>query len=197
MSEGVDYFATQPLSVEQCLRSSGKLFVARYYDDSGGTSPKCLDLAEANSLHSAGLVIDTVYETVPTSYAYFSYNQGVTDAQQAKARAQGAGQPASFPIYFAIDYDASSAELAGQITEYFNGVYATMAGAYPLGVYGSYRVIEHANANWPVAVPFHWQTYAWSGGLVSAFSHIYQYLNDTSLCGIGVDLDQQYDTGAW
>jgi hypothetical protein len=189
---GVDYFAAQSNEAEECLRTIPKYWVGRYYDASGGTSQKCLKPAEVASLHSNDLAILSVYETVPTYYGYFSYAQGQFDAGQAKARAQACGQWTNVPIFFGIDYDASSAELFGQITEYFNGVYATMNGAFPLGVYGSYRVVEHAAAQWPIAVPWRWQTYAWSGGQVSAYRHAYQYLNDTSYCGVSLDLDESY-----
>lgn len=191
--EGVDYMNTQPSSVEVCLAGT-KQFACRYYDASGGTSAKCLDLTEANSLHASGLSIATVYETLPTSYGYFSYAQGQYDGGQAKARAQAAGQSTIAPIFFAVDYDATDAQLAAQITEYFNGVYAAMNGLYALGVYGSYRVVEYAYAHWP-GVPGKWQTYAWSGGQVSTHNHLYQYLNGQSLCEITVDLDQCFNTG--
>lgn len=51
----------------------------------------------------------------------------------------------------------------GVIVEYMNSAYNALAGAFPLGVYGSFRVVEYAQANWPGA-PYKWQTYAWSCG---------------------------------
>lgn len=41
---GVDYYATRSSSTEACIAGTKK-FVCRYYDNSGGTSLKCLDLA--------------------------------------------------------------------------------------------------------------------------------------------------------
>lgn len=188
---GVDYYDTKTNAIEECIRTAGKTWVGRYYDASGGTSAKCLKPAEVTSLHSNDLAILTVFETLPTYYGYFSYAQGQFDAGHAKARAQACGQPSNRPIFFAIDYPATSAELFGQITAYFNGIYDTFNGAYPIGVYGSYGVIQHAGANWP-GVPWRWQTYAWSGGLLSAYRHVLQYLNDTSMCGTFVDLNESY-----
>jgi hypothetical protein len=44
-----------------------------------------------------------------------------------------------------------------------------------------------------------WQTYAWSGGKVSAHTHFLQYLNGQTVAGASVDLNQsrQFDFGAW
>src|SRR5947209_6722595 len=113
---------TQSPAAIAALKANGVAFVCRYYDASGGTSAKCLDAAEAQALLAAGLQIFVVYETAPTSVAYFTRAQGATDAAAAQLAAQRAGQPAQFPIYFAVDYDASDADLQGPITAYFNGV---------------------------------------------------------------------------
>ena len=202
--EGVDYAHTESLANEQCFVNNGKIFVVRYHDASGGTSAKCLDAAEVASLHSAGLYIDVCYETCggapgiegcPAGVAYFTPAQGTFDAQTALARAAACGQPSSSPIYFAIDYDASDADLA-TITEYFNAIYTQFAGAHPIGVYGSYRVVEYAGHNWP-GVPYRWQTYAWSGTQLSGFVSIYQFLNSQYLCNLYVDMDRQFDASAW
>lgn len=157
---------------------------------------KCLDLAEANSLHNNGLGIVSVYQTAGNYYSYFNYNQGVYDAGHAKARANAAGQSLYAPIFFAVDFDASTSELAANITQYFNGVYDEMAGVYPIGVYGSYRTVEYAWANWP-AIDALWQTYAWSGGQWSYNNAVEQYLNGQSLCGVEVDLDRLWIFVEW
>lgn len=205
--EGVDYAATTTHANELCFVNNGKSFVCRYYDNSGGTSAKILDAAEATSLHSAGLRINAVYETCagvctfdcagsPCGVAYFTPAQGTYDGTQAKASAQRAGQPGTAPIYFAIDYDASDADLV-TITEYFNAVYNAINGAYPLGVYGSYQVCEYARLHWP-GVPYRWQAVGWNpGGLVSAGVNIWQNVFDQLLCNVRVDMDRQFDDSAW
>src|SRR5258707_1673232 len=148
-TKGVDYMNTQNAASVVGLRASGVTFVCRYYDASGGTSAKCLDAAEAQALIAAGLAIFVVYETAPTAVAYFTRAQGRLDGDAAKVAAQRAGQPAQFPIFFAVDYDASDADLGGPITEYFNGVSERVGGAYPLGVYGSFRGGVRAHNHWP------------------------------------------------
>lgn len=53
------------------------------------------------------------------------------------------GQPAATPIYFAVNFDASQAEIAGGVCDYFRGVadgFKTISGgnsAHLVGVYGS------------------------------------------------------------
>ncbi|MFZ0888651.1 MAG: glycoside hydrolase domain-containing protein [Candidatus Binataceae bacterium] len=201
--EGVDYLRTQSPSTDRCIRNAGKFFVGRYYDDSGGKSAKCLVQEEAAQLHKAGLKIGTFYETCGGSTccgcpgpSYFRYNQGVYDAQQAKARAKDAGQAAGAPIFFAVDYDATNVDLSRGIAQYFKGVASGMKGAYPIGVYGSYSVIEYAQANWP-NVTHYWQTYAWSYGKRSDYAMAYQYLNGYVLCGVNLDLDREYQEVTW
>lgn len=203
-TEGIDYMNTASQSTDNCFYSNGKRFVCRYYDNSGGSSAKILDAAEASQLHTAGLLIHTVYETCagssccncPPGVSYFTGSQGTYDGGQAKAAAQRAGQPSWAPIYFAVDYDASTSDLQNSIVHYFNGVYGAVGGAYPIGVYGSFRVVEFANANWP-GVPYKWQTYAWSGGNVSEAAILYQYLNGQYLCSTNVDLDHEYWGSGW
>ncbi len=193
-TQGVDYMSTQDAARVAALKASGLGFVCRYYDGSGGTSAKCLDAAEAQALIAAGLQIFTVFETAPTDVAYFSRARGRSDGDAARTAAQAAGQPARFPIFFAVDYDASDADLVGPITEYFNGVNERLAGAYPIGVYGSFRVCQFAKAHWP-AVPRLWQTYAWSGGQKADGLDLYQYQNDLQIGGVSVDRDEAYVAG--
>ena len=50
------------------------------------------------------------------------------------------GQPAGTAIYFAVDYDATTADIGGPIADYFTAVNAALDAAstrYTAGVYGS------------------------------------------------------------
>ncbi len=206
--EGVDYSATTVLANEQCFANNGKQFVCRYYDNSGGTSPKILDAAEVASLHSVPLKINTVYETCggdctaagctssPCGIAYFTPSQGTYDAQQALAAAQRAGQPAGTPIYFAVDYDASAADFAVMV-EYFNSAYNVLTPTYQVGVYGSFALCEYAGTHWP-GVPYRWQAVGWNpGGTASSYAQIWQNGQGFTLCNVPVDFDRQFDSSAW
>jgi hypothetical protein len=124
------------------IAAAGIDFVCRYY--ANGKKAKIVTQAEAQAIGAAGLQLVVVWEDgSPTSGAYFSYAKGVDDATSAFHDALSIGQPTTAPIYFAVDFDASQAELAGSIRDYFRGIAAGMAASaagsdsYPVGVYGS------------------------------------------------------------
>jgi len=79
----------------------------------------------------------------PTSNQYFSRNEGVDDGTSAYNMASKNGQPADTPIYFAVDYDATDADISGCINDYFLGIkegFDTIGAGAPvhsIGVYGS------------------------------------------------------------
>jgi hypothetical protein len=63
----------------------------------------------------------------------------LSDGADALNQARAAGQPPGSAIYFAVDYDASHADIDGPVNAYFGGVRAALNGAagYRVGVYGS------------------------------------------------------------
>ena len=131
----------------QCLAGNGIIFVFRYYSATTTIPTKRLTLAEAQPLVSAGIQLGVAYEDGPTSVDYFSNGRGIQDGGRAWQYAQQIGQPAGSAIYFAVDYDALSAELTA-IASYFQGVQSgldTASGgvsSYSIGVYGSGLVCQ-------------------------------------------------------
>jgi hypothetical protein len=116
-------------------------FALRYYSHNAA---KNLSLGEARALSAAGMQIGVVWETSGTHPGFFTLAQGVADGSAAFRMAREAiGQPFGSAIYFAVDYDASQADLDGPVSNYFTGVHAGLfaAGAgqpsYQVGVYGS------------------------------------------------------------
>jgi len=116
-------------------------FVARYLSQS---SWKVIGGAEAKAILQAGLALVLVYEDGPTTASYFSFGRGQADGLRAAQQAGLLGAPAGTVVYFAVDYDASAAEIGGVITQYFRGVAGglkTQAAEngilYEAGVYGS------------------------------------------------------------
>src|SRR3569832_2476214 len=95
---GGDYAWARPSPSD--LRASGYTFAARYlsYDTSG----KNLSHGEADSLLANGLDVVVVWETT-ADCVLSGYAGGLRG---------GDGMPGSRPIYFAIDFDASSAQQA-------------------------------------------------------------------------------------
>jgi hypothetical protein len=116
-------------------------FVARYLSQSHW---KVVGAAEAAAITAGGLGLVLVYEDGPTASNYFSFGRGQADGVRAAQQASLIGAPSDTVLYFAVDYDASTADIEGVITQYFNGVAdavksfaAANGNAYAAGVYGS------------------------------------------------------------
>lgn len=147
----------------------GYRYVLRYLYDpqASATNPgKALTAAEVTALHKAGLSILAIWETT-TGRATQGYAAGVTDRQQAERIATQLGYPHTSPIFYAVDSDVDPATVA----PYFAGVRA--GHSFPVGVYGSRRVIEATTAD------YRWQTEAWSGTVVSDKADVYQRVAPT------------------
>ncbi len=123
------------------IKVAGYDFVARYLSQSHW---KRISPDEVKQLKQRGVAVVLVYEDAPTGADYFSNARGHADALRAAQQAEMIGAPAGTTIYFAVDYDASEAQLAGPITQYFEGVVSglnSFASAgnphYRAGIYGS------------------------------------------------------------
>jgi hypothetical protein len=139
MPEGFD-------AATNCAHVVGKIvaahldFVIRYYSH---TPAKNLTRGEAIAFSDAGLNVVVVWESKGGPGSFFSRSQGVADGTTAYQQALQIGQPPQTPIYFAVDFDADSVEVAGGINDYFRGVVAGFDAishgtpAYSVGVYGS------------------------------------------------------------
>jgi hypothetical protein len=163
-------------------------FAARYLSRDEG---KNLQLKEARDLTSGKKFIIVVWETT-ASRAAQGFNAGVADARAAKAQAASRGKPDWRPIFFAVDFPGSAA----QVAPYFRGVNSVL-GKSLTGAYGSYAVIKGLFDMGLIA--FGWQTYAWSGGLWDPRAHVQQYSNDHHVAGVSCDFDRANaaDFGQW
>ena len=140
MKIGVDTSQNCKLTAT-ALANAGVEFVCRYYANRG---KKILTRDEALAISQANMSIVAVWEDgYPTKASYFSYAKGVDDGSSAYHDALTIGQPAGTPIYFAVDYDASPAEIGGMILDYFRGLSAGFLASsgdvsdHSIGVYGS------------------------------------------------------------
>jgi hypothetical protein len=187
---GVDHAWGRPSIA--ALKAAKVLFVCRYL--SHDTTGKNLTRAEAQKLTDAGLWIVVVWETT-ADRALSGRAGGVADAQAAAAQAKACGMPADRPIYFAVDWDASTAQ-QGTIDGYLDGA-ASVIGRERVGIYGGYgpvqRAMDGGHAAWG------WQTYAWSGGRWHGPAQLQQYSNDHVIGGVGLDYDRGVhdDYGQW
>lgn len=190
MAEGVDYSGARPSGL--CLVRSGKIFAGRYFGPGG--SWKLATRAECAALGSSGVTIVSLVEGYAND-ANLGYAKGAEHARLGHRGATAAGMPAARPLYFAVDFDATTAQLAN-VAQYMRGA-ASVIGQSRVGAYGGYRTIEYLWRRGLIAWAF--QTYAWSAGRWSAFSHIEQYRNGVLVCGGRVDLcrSKRADYGGW
>ncbi len=195
MSKGFDCATPLNAKTATLFVSQGFTFVCRYLVPSGW---KALTNAEAKLINQAGQDIVSVFET-KADRALGGRATGLADGATAVQVARSVGQPVGSCIYFAVDFETTTAQMQ-TVIEYIKAA-SESTPEYITGVYGSYAVIEAVRAA-GVCSRF-WQTRAWSYGKVSAYAHIYQYdcgpqgLGLT-VNGIDVDLNEGYgNEGAW
>jgi hypothetical protein len=191
MTKGFDCATPLSASAATAFKADGYDFVVRYID-TNQSSWKRLSSEEAQIISNAGLEIVSVFERMGDR-ANINDLSGAADGLVALQAAQDLGQPEGSTIYFAVDYDAQPSDM-DSIEAYIRAAAAATPN-YPTGVYGSYAVIEEMKKRG--ACSHFWQTYAWSGNLLSSSIQIYQYRNDINAHGIDVDLDTSYGNEGW
>jgi hypothetical protein len=187
--EGVDLSWARPGGA--ALVAASKHFVVRYLT---GTPGKPLTAAEVADYHGHGLKIALVFET-SKGRALDGHPAGVADGQSARNAAAARGVPPAVPIYFAVDIDAS-ADKQPAIDAYLKGA-GSVVGRERVGVYGGLRVVTRCHDNGTAR--WFWQTYAWSGGKIAPFIHLYQYRNGQTINHGAVDFCRAYraNFGQW
>lgn len=177
MTEGVDFSWSRPGGA--ALAAAGKQFVVRYITGAGA---KALSAAEIRDYRAHGLAIAVVFEST-ADRAKSGYQAGVNDAHSSLTAMAALGMPA-LPIYFAVDFNTTSANYSA-IDDYLRGA-ASVLGIGRVGVYGEADLMAHCHA--AGTARWFWQTYAWSGGAVFPGAHLLQYHNGQSINGATVDL---------
>jgi hypothetical protein len=174
------------------IKAANYDFVARYLSQSHW---KVIGPAEAAAITAAGLGLVLVYEDGPTTSDYFSFGRGQADGTRAAQQAGLIGAPAGTAIYFAVDYDASSDDINGVITQYFNGVsnamksFAAANGTnYSIGVYGSGATCSAVTASGLGQLGWLAQSPGWSGHDTYNGWSIRQLMPDV-IAGLSVDPD--------
>lgn len=124
------------------LYTAGYRTVGRYLTNatSTGALNKKLQPGELAIIKNAGLTVYPIFQTYGGSASYFTAAQGTADAQASLTAARGYGFPKDTTIYFAIDFDATDAEITTSVIPHFRGIRSTFASAgdyYRVGVYGS------------------------------------------------------------
>lgn len=136
--------SSQCASRAAALHAAGVATVIRYYSRDTIRPSKRLSREEALALSAAGLRLGVVHEARRGDLAdSFEHASGVADARYARTYGTSTvGQPAGSVIYFAVDFDATAAEVRELVIPYFRGVndaFAERTGEhdYRIGAYGS------------------------------------------------------------
>lgn len=188
--EGVDYSRSRPSPAG--LYSAGKRFAGRYVGV--GSAAKRLTPPEAQALCGAGLSIVALCEEYANS-ALLGFARGRMHASAALLEATACGMPTGRPIFFAVDFDASAAQLS-TVANYFEGV-ATVLYRNQIGAYGGIRTLRYLFDRGLIGWGF--QTYAWSAGAWESRAQLRQYRNGVTAAGGVVDLCRGMvaDYGQW
>ena len=184
------------------LRAAGVTTVIRYYSRDTIRPAKRLSRDEALGLAAAGLRLGVVHEARRGDLAAsFEHAAGVADARYARTYGSSAiGQPAGSAIYFAVDFDATVAEVRDLIVPYFRGVsdaFAEVTGEaqYVVGVYGSGAVCSALLDASLVQKTWLAQSRGWRGFTAFQTSNRWdlQQAMPTSIAGLECDPDTVQD----
>ena len=180
------------------LFAAGIGFVGRYYSHNPDDNPKNLSPEEARALAAAGINIVSVFEARGDRAENFTAAQGALDAARALELAGRCGQTAASTIYFAVDFDASSADVASRILPYFAAIKQGLGGRYATGGYGSGFVLAELRAAGLIGHCWLAQARGWRGTANFADADIVQGPSST-MFNVAVDLDasRNNDFGAW
>lgn len=184
MQNGID--TAVRLTEDQCksIRRGGYLWVGRYLVPPNSYR-KALTLEEAKTITDAGLHILTVYETT-ANRAKSGWTGGIYDGEVALACAKNIGMPESAVIYFAVDYDAPSADF--QTIENYLKAAKSVIYPYKVGVYGGYKVVDYLAGK--KVCDAYWQCMAWSYGKKHPERAVYQAKADVKMLGISADINE-------
>lgn len=107
-------------------------FACRYLSPNA----KGMTKAEVLALASLGIKIVSVYETT-ANRALQGAEAGQEDMAAAIDLAASLGQPQGSPIFLAVDFDATLAQINGPITSYFQGANKEAVGECLVASYGN------------------------------------------------------------
>jgi hypothetical protein len=153
---------------------------------------KCATAAYIAACHAVGLGVAFVFED-SAQRALGGAAAGLADGQYANAQADGLGVPADLPLYAAVDFDVTPAQMPTVVA------YVRAFGSVrrPGRGYGSTALVDALVA---AGIPHDWQTCAWSGSTVNSRAAIYQRLKPTT--GLAGSFDEDVildaaDAGFW
>ncbi|KFN06579.1 DUF1906 domain-containing protein [Bacillus clarus] len=183
------------------LIQAGYETVGRYLTNANVTNAKNKKIqpGEMHTIFKSGLSIFPIYQTNGGDKDYFNSNQGTKDADDAVQAALGHGFPYQKTIYFAVDFDATDADIQNKILPYFKAINEQMKVLkyhYQVGVYGSRNVCIQVSEKGYAAYSFvSGMSTGFSGNLGFplpknwAFDQIKEYSIGSGNGSIGIDKD--------
>jgi hypothetical protein len=171
------------------LQKAGVVTTIRYECRPPGGAWKRLQPDEAQAIGEHGMYLGVVYEA---SADPGGYQSGELDGAYALNRMQVYGQPTGSAVYFAVDEDASEAQM-GRICSFFEAVRKTIGGKLRVGCYGSGAV--NAELLGKGLIDLRWITCSTGfrgtrAALANGAYELWQYKCDTTLLGVDVDLNR-------
>lgn len=126
------------------LKNNNYQYIARYLTNAPGGKDKKITSSEIKVLFSNGIRLFPIFQTSGTYLSYFTSSQGSSDASTAAAAADDLQLQFGTIIYFAVDYDATDAEITSNVLPYFQAVRNSLVSSgkakYRVGVYGTRNV---------------------------------------------------------
>ena len=195
----IDFSSAYPAAsdVKAAGHDGVMLYVSR--PRQGWMKGKLLTRSIVDAYRSAGLGVGFVFQyggaADPDSLRGF--DGGKADAIEAAQKLRDVGCD-DWPIYFAVDFDATLAQWNGPISDYFRGA-AEVLGVQRVGIYGHSRICHWAGPEdnlvgrvgdrWLA-----WVTKSWSAGQTGQdYAVLYQGThNVTGPSGVQIDINQTW-----
>lgn len=126
------------------LKQNNITFVARYLNRVENVHDELTE-SEAKLISSNGMYVISIYQANGTVSAnYFNLSNGLLDGERAYVALQILRPPKGYPVYFAVDFDATQQEITANLEPYFQGVFSQIdTSGYYMGIYGSKLVCNH------------------------------------------------------
>ncbi len=121
-------------------------YIGRYLSGTANGVSKALTTSEIQLLFSNGIRIFPIFQEGGTSVSHFTQSNASIDAQKAATAANNLDIQFGAIIYFAVDFDATDAQITNNILPYFSKLrsdFLTLCGGrYRIGVYGTRNVCK-------------------------------------------------------
>ncbi len=142
---GADAASTITAARATTLRNAGYKTIGRYLTNApqSGALDKKIKPGELATIFASGLTVFPIFEENGDSAAGITYARGVQDMNRATAAAIGYGFFPNTTIYYAVDFDATDADVASNVLPYFRGLRdakGSIGSPYGIAIYASRHV---------------------------------------------------------